>query len=71
MQIPFDEFFNDYTTADHAVKKSYKLGYLQSRMQLNQKINVLAQNGSAAAQSEMRKIFAEQEIRNFMKTLDE
>ena len=70
MQVSYDDFLNDYNNADSAVRKSYDLGYLQSRMLLNQRINTLAQNGSAAAQSEMRKILAEQEIRNFMKTLD-
>ena len=71
LQIPYDDFFNEYNYKNSFVRKSYNLGFLQSRMLLNQKINSLAQNGSAAAQSEMRKILAEQEIKNFMDNLDD
>lgn len=71
LQVPYDEFVLEYSNKDSSVRKSYDLGYLQSRLELNIKISAMAQNGSAAAQEAMRKIQAEQEMRNFMNTLDD
>jgi hypothetical protein len=66
IDIPYYEFVYNPIVVD-----KYNAGLLQSLLDLNRKISALAQNGSAAAQSEMRKIHQEQEIRNFMMTLDE
>ncbi len=71
LQVSFDDFLTEYNDKDSDVRKSYDLGYLKSRLELNRKINALAQNGSAAAQSEMRKIQSEQDIKNFMDSLDD
>ena len=70
LQSSIDDFLISYFH-NAEVQNAYDAGYLQSKLELNQKINALALNGSAAAQSEMRKIQTEQEITNFMKTLDE
>lgn len=70
LEVPLHQFLSDLKT-NPKLKTAYETGYIESRVNLNNKINALARNGSAAAQIEMRKIQMEQNIKNFMMTIDE